>query len=979
MDYFLYDKEFLKELDKAPLKEVYARITALNMNEEILESIEGHITSGSINVDGTSSVRRTCTLSLVAKELNIHEFYWGLRTKFKLEVGLKNTINDEYPEILWFKQGTFVISSFSTSQSTSSYTVSIQGKDKMTLLNGELGGTIYALTHNFGVEDYTDENGILTTSKLLIKDIVTDAVHEFAKEPLYNIIVNDLDDYGIELMEYRGKDPLYVIINENTQEPTNITLDGAQTYKYNGTSIQIQNIPVFNPLFDLEQENIVVKPTVVYNAQNIPFTVAKLTYGMTAGYRITGITYAGDLISNVGETITSMLDKLVSMLGEFEYFYDLEGRFIFQRRKTYISTAWNNIQNNMDETYVDSAAYTSAISYSFEDSVLITSFGNNPNIANLKNDYSIWGIRKSVTGKELDVHMRYAIDTKPTRYVNYDGNILYTTIQLDQESGKIKKLVDWREIIYQMALDFRRHNREDEYYVTMRKNNPDTCPNGMTGYEQYYTDMEGFWRQLYNPEYDSSFKQVFVTKNTYEANPSNYYYSVPKYTQSKSNENFHSNIVYYSYQPDDLAGTNILKKVENLIKSEYLKNPTEYYYINAEDEYEIKNCIIIEPYRDLDPYYYNSQYKKVGPISRTQYEAAPQNYYFINSITNEPCIIAEEYKNYYTYYKTGGAIATEEEAKTLLKSNPLSLYRIESEYKNCTSSNVYSSTETYYQKEKENVTDRDIYVKIKVTEKNFNANKSKYYTFVRNYNVVCGTIAPFDANKDYIINGQGPVKFTSTVAYETAIKNDPSAYYRQYEYLCCKHPIKYNTSIYFYEKVQDEYSSEGWVKEVYDSPELLNFWFDFLDEDSELQKYSCQNIGNRPKAVKDSNVKAIYFRETPTVIFVNEEDWEEQNNIKLGYTYIKLPPYMQNLFSISSQGKSAKNVLDEYLYNYACCAESISLSCLPIYYLQPNTRIFVRDDNSGINGEYIMTRYSLPLGHSGTMSISATKAVDRLY
>jgi len=39
--------------------------------------------------------------------------------------------------------------------------------------------------------------------------------------------------------------------------------------------------------------------------------------------------YAGDLIANVGESLTSVLDKLKAMLGEFEYFYDLDGRFIF--------------------------------------------------------------------------------------------------------------------------------------------------------------------------------------------------------------------------------------------------------------------------------------------------------------------------------------------------------------------------------------------------------------------------------------------------------------------------------------------------------------------------------------------------------------------------------------------------------------------------------------------------------------------------
>jgi hypothetical protein len=47
--------------------------------------------------------------------------------------------------------------------------------------------------------------------------------------------------------------------------------------------------------------------------------------------------------------------------------------------------------------------------------------------------------------------------------------------------------------------------------------------------------------------------------------------------------------------------------------------------------------------------------------------------------------------------------------------------------------------------------------------------------------------------------------------------------------------------------------------------------------------------------------------------------------------------------------------------------------------LSPNTRILVRDDKTGINGEYIVSKISLPLTYNGTMNISATKAVKRIY
>jgi hypothetical protein len=39
----------------------------------------------------------------VAENIKINDFYWGLKNKFKLEVGLKNNINRLYGDIVWFK------------------------------------------------------------------------------------------------------------------------------------------------------------------------------------------------------------------------------------------------------------------------------------------------------------------------------------------------------------------------------------------------------------------------------------------------------------------------------------------------------------------------------------------------------------------------------------------------------------------------------------------------------------------------------------------------------------------------------------------------------------------------------------------------------------------------------------------------------------------------------------------------------------
>jgi hypothetical protein len=65
-----YDKDFLLQLDKTKNKTIYARITALTFNEQPIETVEGRVTTGSINIDGSAAVRRTCSLTMIAKDFD---------------------------------------------------------------------------------------------------------------------------------------------------------------------------------------------------------------------------------------------------------------------------------------------------------------------------------------------------------------------------------------------------------------------------------------------------------------------------------------------------------------------------------------------------------------------------------------------------------------------------------------------------------------------------------------------------------------------------------------------------------------------------------------------------------------------------------------------------------------------------------------------------------------------------------------------
>lgn len=71
----LLDEVFLEKLYLNRHKIIYAKIIALNNNEEAMEQIEGQVTGGSVSLDGSSNVRRSCNLTMVAKDININSYY----------------------------------------------------------------------------------------------------------------------------------------------------------------------------------------------------------------------------------------------------------------------------------------------------------------------------------------------------------------------------------------------------------------------------------------------------------------------------------------------------------------------------------------------------------------------------------------------------------------------------------------------------------------------------------------------------------------------------------------------------------------------------------------------------------------------------------------------------------------------------------------------------------------------------------------
>jgi hypothetical protein len=126
-----------------------------------------------------------------------------------------------------------------------------------------------------------------------------------------------------------------------------------------------------------------------------------------------------------------------------------------------------------------------------------------------------------VSGAEVPIHLRYAIDHKPQKYTSIkvtkaevDAIPEYFGTKKSQSSVTYSTSnYDWREIIYQMAKDYMLWAKylPDFEYKVLSANINNGYLSGKTGYEPYYIDIYSFWRDLYDPDGE---KKDFEFTNT---------------------------------------------------------------------------------------------------------------------------------------------------------------------------------------------------------------------------------------------------------------------------------------------------------------------------------------------------------------------------------------------------------------------------------------------------------------------------------
>ena len=1054
-------RNFLNKINSYVNQKQYVRLTLLNWNEEPLKEIQGELTSGTLTKDGSSSVRRTCTFSASFDRENYNiddaDYDFALNKKIFVEIGVKNYTGEylQYP-ILWFPQGVFFIGATSASSSSSgAVQIQLTLKDKMCGLNGVVGGTFPA-TVILDEEDTQDTTGAYVSQKVLISEIIREMVVHYGGEDINNIVIEDVPARIKRIVKWTGSQPLYLV--KQTDK------DGSAGSTW------------YNATLDKPTDESALYETYVG--------------GSDVGYVYDDFVYDDELTANLGETVTTVLDKLKSYLGNFEYFYDEFGIFHFREVKNYLNTTQaTTLLNNMSKAdyLVETTASKSV--YTFEDKKNITNISVNPSYDNIKNDFVIQG-QTTATSASAASYVRYhlVIDKKPTplgtknrtfkpkETTNY-YNTYYRLLFYKEESTGLTKpcFVDNTTTvgINSTELTNKLNDELSQQVESLSSAFQETWENESTSLEDKKTASSVLIENLTALADEDSDNGLSVTSKS-AINDFVSAYNGIKFNSFKRTSQAEQ--VFYELQNAwgtlnvgstavdltlDAAGK-ILLSWDN-----YFTQVNETGYTNGWTELGKENLQdIVSGYKGvqstlnaLEDFYTNSDN---APFVSSYKTFAAKALTILNIFLNSNFTEAEKEDSAATLILEVGALIEEassantyriEEAQ-LIKTFKIELAGWAEAFKKYFTmvnnreeqedldSQEYAATHNAVDSLLSSLTSISITVDVSQVYDDFLPE-------VGDFNVI---YVGFNASTSGINNGDVDLNSTPLFAkYWDATSNK----YKDVEIISYFNGTQeggyqaedWRTELYleglmaknlgidggnYYSKINNvndnagdilQYAHNSRIDTDYYYEELDAFWpqiydmatqsfiaesteeslqtaamadgiyyLDFIDPStSGLGQFSVSNIGRRTDAVSSEDVNCLFQPEIPNIVFINIDNSsklsDEDFNTQLAALRTECVendiPYTQvtsDIWNALATGGSKNGAFDQVkyeLYLHTTYQKSISLGTVPIYYLEPNTRVEINDATTNTYGDYNINSLSIPLGSGGTMSLSLSQASER--
>lgn len=1023
---YLQDSAFLFKIASLQSKTQYVKITLLDWEERPIQEIQGMTTGGSVNVDGKSAMRRTCNLSMyvpnenIANITNINSLF-SINRKIFLEIGFKNTTTQytQY-DIIWMPLGTYVMINPNLSHSASGVTMSLQLKDKMCLLNGECGGVIPASTQ-FDEYETIDENGKYVVERPVILQIIREALNHFGGEQLGKIIINDVDTRIKQVMKWTGSTPLYFINTKGEYE------------------------------FTTNYDRVAGRNPIIYE------------YGQDVGYIYTDFTYPGELIESAGSNVVAVLDKIKNMLGNYEYFYDVYGNLIWQEIKDYLNTTQATVELGKlkNEDYlVDMLKGKKA--FDFKDSRLITSYSNNPQFNKIKNDFIVWGLRKTVLGNTIPIRYHLAIDKKPEI-----GNIYKCFFYIDEEDGlekaatptpyatKSKFPLEGNETTFYLDEQtgaIYKWDPEKKIYVTLTggelieyKTKSEFPQEGETNivYLDQSTGLQYIWGIIVS---DEELAQIREEKNNLVAQNSAQIDQLNEEIKTLNKEV--KNLESEAEIKNNLL--NISKTIQSNLNTRLTKEQEEYTKLNNElqTETELLNDMkegvsqilidLNQPVDWVDPLgrygkgnidLYNRPQIEMenGSIATVMslgfYDDKINKEVLVTMVTENGILTEDEAIDY--YYKTGkylgyfNSVAESNQYAWELHVQQEILYsRATIQGKDYTFIDLkqIKIPEQELKVAKAEYSVAEIRSKITLTEQQLNETNEDITVATQEITAIeqeillsnneikrkNSQIEQIQINEkealealDKQIYGYHTTEQISFVNVQTTdwrselylqgVQSEPLGIKSNYYYteLANEWPKHYDLKKNSYTNEKGETVYTGGFRDQYiNDPSSMDYYLDFIDSDSAIGYLSINNIGRRTHVVNSNDINCLFECHIPDFVLIETDKEDTAEKVReceeRGQGYIQVDSAVYEMLAVGGSQRSAFVEIKDLLYEMTAYNENVSISTLPIYYLEPNIRIGIKDPDIDISGDYMINSISLPLDTNGTSSISAVRPITKM-
>lgn len=655
------------------------------------------------------------------------------------------------------------------------------------------------------------------------------------------------------------------------------------------------------------------------------------SYGDDIGFIYTDFTFPTELIGNAGDNVTTILDKIKNTLGNnYEYFYDVPGNFRFQEIKNYLNTkqATTEIKKLSNNDYlVDMAKGKRAYNL---DSTLGTSYSNSPQYMNIKNDYVVWGTRKTGDGVSVPIRYHLAIDKKPKI-----GNIYNCFFYLDPDDGLEKATIP---IEYQTRNNFPKVGVNKTYYLD-KSTNVIYMWDGKT--ESYLTvsglETTGYPTANDFPSQGDS-EKVYVDQST-----------LNRYSWAINQQSDHYLNIQTQKKSSYIDYINTIAPMEDKI---------------SQDEEDIKKD--------------NLALEEMGTIEQINAAIADMNADItmqqatVNMIKQELKTLEEEKEK-----------ATSEEEKQMIQTE-IDNYTMELELEEMALENLQDQLAVL----QNYLTQRPILEQeILDKQEEINTLKNKIQAELEKYNNKIEELS--SKEYEYVLTESKELTKVKTTDWRTelylqGVMAEPLGVNSNYYYpeLAAEWPKIYNLKAESYTENGEIIYTGDFYQEVKDHPEELTYFLDFIDSNAEISKFSVSNIGRRSLVESSDSFNCVFEPDVPDFVLIESGQADtakkRQECEDKGQPYIQVSSNIYNMLALGGSSNSCFVEIKNLLYNHTKYNESIQVQCLPIYQIEPNIRIGVQDVQSNIFGDYMINTISLPLAPNGTMSISATRALEKL-